>query len=65
VKRSRTTAATWYLKAAASGKADAQFRLGEFYAKGEAGLPKSEVEARKWYKLAADQGHKEARKKLD
>ena len=64
IKRSRGTAAGWYLKAAEHGKADAQFRLGEFHEKGEAGMVKSEVEANKWFKLAAAQGHEEAQKKL-
>jgi len=64
VKRSRTTAATWYLKAADQGSAPAQFRLGEFYAKGEAGLPKSEPDAVKWFRLAAAQGHRQAQEEM-
>jgi hypothetical protein len=64
VKRSRGTAAPWYLKAAEQGSATAQFRLGQFYAKGEAGLPKSEPDAIKWFRLAAAQGHREAQEEM-
>jgi len=34
-------------------------RLGRMYANGE-GVTKSEVEAAKWYRIAAEQGHKDA-----
>ena len=44
-------------KAAEQGDADAQYRLGEFYAKDEA-------EALKWYHKAAEQGHEGAKGRL-
>ncbi len=43
-------------KAADSGDADAQYKLGVRYEKGE-GVSADPVEAAKWYKLAADQGN--------
>jgi cell division protein FtsZ len=47
------------MKAAEQGHADAQFRLGEAYRKGE-GVPADKTEAVKWYRLAAEQGHANA-----
>ena len=41
---------------AEQGHADAQSRLGYMYDTGE-GVPQDDVEAVKWYRLAADQGH--------
>ena len=40
---------------AKQGDAEAQYRLGRFYANGE-GLPRSGVEAVRWFRLAAEQG---------
>lgn len=51
-------AAKWYRKAAMQGDADAQYRLGHMYAKGE--LEIDFVKACRFYKLAAIQGHEEA-----
>lgn len=44
---------------AQSGDADAQFRLGEFYVRGE-GMAKDAVKACDWFERAADQGHVQA-----
>ena len=46
--------------AAEQGHADAQFRLGWMYAKGQSGLPQDGVEAAKWYRKAAEQGYAKA-----
>jgi TPR repeat protein len=48
-------AATWYLKAAEEGDADAQFRLGYAYRLGR-GVPQDDAQAAVWYLKAADQG---------
>jgi hypothetical protein len=50
----------WLEKAAQSGNADAQYHLGSMYRRG-LGITKSNAEAVKWFRLAAKQGHKEAR----
>jgi TPR repeat protein len=47
------------VKRAEAGDADAQFNLGEAYAKGE-GAHVDIVELMKWYRLAADQNHAKA-----
>jgi len=49
-------AADWYLKAAESGHAEAQYRLASLY-HGECSDIKDEVVARYWYVKAAEQGH--------
>ena len=41
---------------AEQGDADAQFKLGTMYNRGE-GVPQDHAEALKWYRRAADQGH--------
>ncbi len=48
---------------ARAGDVSAQFNLGKMYATGE-GVPKSDVEAVKWYRLAADQGRANAQNNL-
>ena len=48
---------------AEQGDADAQFRLGRLYGKGQ-GVPQSCTEAAKWYRKAAEQGHVEAQLRL-
>ncbi len=45
---------------AEQGEARAQYQLGKCYAQG-AGVSKDAVEAMKWYRKAADQGHSQAR----
>lgn len=49
--------ASWYLKAAEQGHADAQYRLGWKYALGEGGVEYDSDEAVKWWLMAARQGH--------
>jgi TPR repeat protein len=53
----------WLEKAADNGEADAQYHLGNMYRKG-LGVRKSNAKAVKWFRLAAKQGHKKARKTL-
>ena len=48
---------------ARAGDSDAQFALGNMYADGR-GVPKSDVEAVKWYRRAADQGKANAQNNL-
>ena len=45
----------WYRQAAEQGYTDAQFNLGNMYAKGR-GVKQDDVEAVKWYRQAAEQG---------
>ena len=45
---------------AEQGNANAQYNLGVMYANGN-GVPQDDVEAVKWYRLAADQGDADAR----
>jgi TPR repeat protein len=49
----------WIKMAAEHENSDAQFMLGQMYAKGK-GVKLDYVEAIKWFKKAADQGHHEA-----
>lgn len=46
-------AAVWYTHAANAGNERAQTKLGSFYLRGF-GVPQSEAEAFRWYKMAAD-----------
>ena len=48
-------AAYWWRKAAEQGFAEAQFNLGNRYAKGE-GVPEDDVQAAYWWRKAAEQG---------
>ena len=48
---------------AQKGDAVAQFLLGGMYYNGE-GVPKDDIQAAKWYRLAADQGLAEAQLNL-
>ena len=52
-------AMTAWKRAAASAHADAQFRIGQLYARGE-GVARSVPDAVQWYKAAAQVGHTEA-----
>lgn len=52
-------AAIYYRRAAEQGNADGQFGLGSLYAAGE-GVPRDVPTARKWFELAATQGHASA-----
>ncbi|KKL94589.1 hypothetical protein LCGC14_1863150, partial [marine sediment metagenome] len=47
-------------RAAELGSMNAQRDLGCFLATGDNGFPKDEVEGRKWYSMAAQQGHVDA-----
>lgn len=49
----------WYKAAAQGGLADAQFKVGQLYGRGE-GVPIDKNEATKWYLKAAEKGHTEA-----
>jgi len=59
-------AAVWYRKAAELGDADGQFRLGSMYLdwdaydKSKPGVTLDFASARKWFLLAAEQGHRAA-----
>lgn len=50
--------------AAETGDASAAFRMGQLCAHGLWGLPKDEVAAVKWYRLAAERGYRAAKVKL-
>ena len=45
---------------ASGGDASAQYLLGVIYGKGNAAVAEDDVQAAKWYRMAAEQGHKEA-----
>ena len=51
-------------KAAEFGSVEAQRDLGCYYAVGNEGLEKDEMESRKWYTLAAEKGHADAQYNL-
>ena len=51
-------------KSAQQGDADAQYNLGVMYHNGD-GVEKDYVTAYKWWTLAAEQGHEEAREARD
>ena len=53
-----------FRKAAEQGNAKAQFNLGECYVHGT-GVARNEVEAVKWYRKAAAQGHDRAIKLIE
>ena len=61
-KRDKESASA-YRAAAKKGNAEAQYNLGLCYSQGE-GVKEDRVEAVSWYRLAAEQGHQDARKKL-
>ena len=54
-------AAEWCLKAADVGFLPAQYEMAKMYEAGE-GVRRNVVEAYKWYKLAAEQRYKDAKK---
>jgi TPR repeat protein len=45
------------------GSSISQYNLGRIYENGN-GVDKNVFESFKWYKLAADQGHKEAKERI-
>jgi hypothetical protein len=56
-------AARWYRKAAEQGLAEAQYSLGQMYAKGR-GVPKDPVSAYMWLSLSAGAGFDRAHRAL-
>jgi len=58
-----TVSVGWLKEAARRWDLDAMFRLGYLFETGR-GVTTSVVEAAKWYRLAGDQGHAEARRRL-
>lgn len=63
VAKDAVRAASLYCDGARYGDAEAQFNLGWMYANGR-GVPRSDEMAAYFFKLAADQGHEQARKML-
>ena len=57
-------AVIWYKKSAEQNNDLAQYSLGAMYEFGDGGLEKSQDEADKWYRLAADNGNYFALNKL-
>lgn len=63
---SESIAIKYYNQASEKGVVQAQFRLGLIYESGFGQAVKADIEvAQKYWKLAADQGHPEAKDKLD
>ena len=64
VKTDWLEARRWLLRAAKTGDAEAQFRLGRFYHDGSEGtdeaVPPDYPESLKWFQKAAEQGHASA-----
>ncbi len=52
------------MRQAEQGFAEAQYALGECYEEGE-GVEQDLEEAAKWYRLAAEQGHEDAKEALE
>lgn len=52
-------AAQWYFEAARRGHADARYSLGILFLTGT-GVVQNQIEAEKWIRLAAEQGHPDA-----
>lgn len=52
-----------YRLATEQNDAGAQYQLGNCYRKGQ-GVPRSNAQALKWYRLAAHQGHNKAKQRL-
>ena len=48
----------WYTKAAEQGNVNAQHSLGLIYAYGGDGPPQDRIEALRWFRMAAAQGHR-------
>ena len=53
----------WYRKAAEQGDVDAQYNLGNMYAKGR-GVRQDNAQAVQWFRKAAEQGDAEAQNNL-
>lgn len=63
VKRDLEKAYEYYKQSAEGGFALGQYSLGQCYEKGK-GVKKNKDEAKKWYTLAAEQGHLQAKEKV-
>lgn len=63
-KKSQAFLAAYYEFAASQGDPDAQYILGILHMKG-LGVRQDPMEAFKWFKKAADQGHTRAKKEMD
>jgi len=63
LRQNTSLAADWFRKSAAQGFSEAQFMLGKCYLAGN-GVEKNKEEAIKWWKVASDQGNKEAEAEL-
>ncbi len=62
-KENRAEAVRWFLRAAEQGNAEAQYKLGEIYEKGDCDVAKDKSKAFLWYKKAAHLGHAEAQER--
>ena len=56
IPQDQDAAAVWFRRAADQGHADAAYRLGDMYDKGQ-GVPQDHTEAAKLLRYAADHGH--------
>jgi localization factor PodJL len=54
----------WFTEAASRGLSDSQYNLGILYESGR-GVPANNIEAYKWYALAARSGDKDATRRRD
>ena len=63
VKKDKTEAFQWHLKAAECGDSGAQYDLGRCYYEGN-GVGMDKSEAVKWYRKSAEQGYAEAQREL-
>jgi hypothetical protein len=64
VVQSYIEAYRWLAKAAEGGDTRAMYEIGTWYEEGKCGKMKSAAKARKWFKMAADLGMEDAKRKL-
>lgn len=57
-------AAVWYFQAASAGHAEAAYTLGLLFLAGK-GVVENRTEAIRWFRVASEKGHVEARKALE
>lgn len=60
VTRNPKMAEHWYEQAAKAGSANAEFRLGALYEKGDEGVASDKAKAQIWYRKGADHGNVQA-----
>jgi len=60
VTRNPKMAEHWYERAAKVGSANAEFRLGALYEKGDEGVTSDKTKAQAWYRKGADHGNVQA-----